>query len=79
MTLIWLGALLFVVGVVLTALPPIWRARFSRPRPVVPARPGRPTLEPEAPAAGLNPWRNNWPGLAMIAVGVILMLMGAAF
>jgi drug/metabolite transporter (DMT)-like permease len=77
MTLIWIGALLIVVGVVLAAVPPILQGRMSRPRPVTPARPGK-TLEPDRPGKGLDP-RTNWPSLAMIALGAVLLLAGAAF
>lgn len=77
MTLIWIGALLIVLGVVLAAMPPILEGRLSRLRRVTPSRPSN-TLEPERPGKGLDP-RKNWPSLAMIAVGAILMLAGAAF
>jgi hypothetical protein len=74
-TLIWIGAVLIVVGVVLTAVPPIWLGRLSRPRRVQPARPST-TLEPERPAKGLG-IQTNWPSLVMIALGAVLMLVGA--
>lgn len=77
MTIFWLGALLIVVGVVLTAVPPILQGRLSRVRRVDARRPSN-TLEPERPGKGLDP-RTNWPGLALIGVGVILLLAGAAF
>ena len=77
MTYIWIGALLFIAGVVITAVPPIWQARMSRPRQLNTGRAGA-TLEPERPAKGLG-IRSNWPGLAMIVVGAALMLFGAAF
>ena len=76
MTLIWLGAVLIVVGVVLTAVPPIWLGRLSRPRRVEPARRPSTTLEPERPAKGLG-IQTNWPSLVMIALGAVLMLVGA--
>ena len=71
----WLGALLIVGGVVLMAAPPIWRGRLSerRSRSAVADR----TLEPRRPGAGFG-LRTNWPGLALIALGVILLLVGAA-
>lgn len=77
MTLIWIGALLVIVGVVLTAIPPIWLGRLSRPRRVHSPRPST-TLEPETPAKGLD-LQANWPGLALIALGAVLLLIGAAF
>ena len=78
MTIFWLGALLIVVGVVLTAVPPILQGRLSRVRRVdTTARPSN-TLEPARPAKGLDPG-TNWPGLALIGIGIILLLAGAAF
>ncbi|WP_088346854.1 MULTISPECIES: hypothetical protein [Rhodomicrobium] len=76
MTLIWLGALLILCGVLFMALQPILGGRFSRLRRVRPARPGN-TLEPEQPASGLG-FSANWPGLAMLALGAVLLLVGAA-
>lgn len=76
MTLIWLGALLILGGVVFMAVQPIWRGRLSGVRPVRPGRPGN-TLEPRLPARGLD-MKSNWPGLAMMAFGAVLLLAGAA-
>jgi hypothetical protein len=75
MTLIWLGALLIICGVVYTAAQPILQGRLSRVRPVTPARPGN-TLEPERPAKGFG-LSSNWPGLLMIGLGTILLLFWA--
>jgi hypothetical protein len=75
MTLIWLGALLIIGGVLYLAAQPILMGRLSRPRPVSPARPGN-TLEPERPARGFG-LAANWPGLLMVALGAILMLAWA--
>ena len=75
MILIWLGALLIIVGVVVAAAPPILRGRLSRLRRVDSGRPSN-TLEPNRPAKG---FRASWPGLAMIGVGAVLMLLGATY
>ena len=75
MILILLGALLIISGVVYTAAQPIMKGRMSRPRPVSPARPGQ-TLEPESPARGFS-IATNWPGLAMIGVGAMMILVWA--
>jgi hypothetical protein len=73
MVAIGLGVILFVIGLVVVAAQPIWRARLSRgPRQA--AADG--TLEPPRPGAGFG-LRATWPGLALIALGVILMLLGA--
>lgn len=77
MTLIWLGALLILVGVVLAAVPPIWQGRLSRLRRVQPTRPSN-TLEPERPAKGFD-LQSNWPSYLMIALGAVLMLAAAVF
>ncbi len=75
MTLIWLGALLIICGVVYMAAQPMLQGRLSRVRPVTPARPGN-TLEPERPAKGFG-LTSNWPGLLMMALGAILLLFWA--
>lgn len=72
MTIIWLGALLIICGVVYMAAQPILQGRLSRLRRVSPTRPGN-TLEPERPAKGFS-LSSNWPGLLMIALGTILLL-----
>jgi hypothetical protein len=77
MTLIWLGALLIICGVVYMAAQPILQGRLSRLRRVTPARPGN-TLEPERPAKGFG-FTSNWPGLLMIGLGAILMLFWGVF
>jgi hypothetical protein len=38
----------------------------------------RDTLEPRGPGAGFE-LASNWPGFALIALGAILLLVGAAF
>jgi hypothetical protein len=74
--LVWFGALLVVAGVVFTAAQPIWRGRLSGPRRA-PSGVARDTLEPPNPAGGFG-LKANWPGLALIAVGALLLLIGAA-
>jgi drug/metabolite transporter (DMT)-like permease len=78
MTLVWIGALLVFVGVVFMAGQPLWRGRLSSLRPLRPAKPTSGTLEPERPAGGLG-LKSNWPGLALVALGAVLLLAGAAF
>jgi hypothetical protein len=72
----WLGALLVVCGVVLTAAPPIWRARLSGRRSRS-ATAAAGTLEPRRPGSGFG-LKRTWPGLALIALGAILLLVGVA-
>jgi len=75
MTLIWLGVILVFGGVLQMAYQPIWRGRLSGRRRLRPGRPGD-TLEPERPASGFG-IKSNWPGLALIALGVAFLLAGA--
>ena len=74
MLVIWLGALMLVAGLVSMATQPIWRARLSgrRSRSPVP----RDTLEPRRPGAGFG-LAGNWPGIALVVLGAILLLAGA--
>lgn len=76
MTLIWLGALLVLAGVVFMAAQPLWRGRLSSGRRL---RSGKPsdTLEPQRPDAGFG-IKSNWPGLALFAVGAVLLLAAGA-
>ena len=85
-----LGALLVITGVLLLAAPPIWRGKLSerllraappvwrvrlsgRDDRVVAARD---TLEPRDPGAGFE-LATNWPGLALVALGAVLLLARA--
>ena len=82
MTLV-IGALLVLAGLVFTAAQPLWRARLSsvkRPGEGIVQGDGPPvasdSLEPRRPARGFGlKW--NWPGLAMMAAGAVLLLVGA--
>ena len=75
MLVIWLGAMLFLGGLLVTVAKPIWRGRLSgRRSPAAVAADG--TLEPPRPGAGFR-LKTNWPGLALIGLGAILMLVGA--
>ena len=76
MLVIWSGALLVLIGVLFMAAQPIWRGRLSgrRSRSAVV---GANTLEPPTPGAGFG-LGTNWPGLALVVLGAILLLVGAA-
>jgi hypothetical protein len=76
MVLIWVGAALFLSGVVFMALQPL-RRRLSGRRlrsDVVASE----TLEPLKPASGFG-MKSNWPGLALVGLGAVLLLAAAAF
>ncbi|RWQ66381.1 hypothetical protein [Mesorhizobium sp.] len=80
MAVVLTGALLIVAGVVYMAGAALRRGRLSDPAPVR-AAPDRsklatpgPTLEPRRRGLGFLGLSQNWPGLLMMAVGVILLL-----
>lgn len=76
MSLVWIGALLLVAGVVYMAIQPLRRAPLSGGQ----IRPGktRGTLEPRRPGSGFD-IRSNLPGLALVAAGAVLLLAAGAF
>lgn len=77
MLVIWLGALLFVIGVVLLAGQAIYRGRMSEPGPA--GLGSRNTLEPAHRGVRFLGLGSNWPGFALVGVGAILMLFGGYF
>jgi hypothetical protein len=72
--LVWIGALLIVGGVLLTAAKALWPGRLSEARSKGSAHD---TLEPRGVGDRLQV-RAIWPGLALIGVGALLMLAGSA-
>jgi hypothetical protein len=77
MLVIWLGALLFVAGIVYLAGQAIWRGRMSEPGPV--GLGSRNTLEPAHRGVRFLGIGQNWPGLLLVAIGAILLLFGGYF
>lgn len=77
MTLIWLGALLVLAGMLFMAVRPLWRGRLSGGKRLPSGKPSD-TLEPPRPAGGFG-IEANWPGLVLFAAGGILLLVGATF
>lgn len=73
MLLIWLGMLLVIAGLLYMAARTIWGGRLSarRARSATDA-----TLEPREPGAGLG-LAAHWPGFALVALGALLLLIGA--
>lgn len=67
MMLVWIGALLVIAGVVLTATRTLQRGRLSDPEAV------RDTLEPKGSGRRLSV-KADLPGIALIAVGSLLLL-----
>jgi hypothetical protein len=83
MTMIIIGALLFVAGIVYMAGATLRRGRLSDPAAaqaasdrMMPATPG-PTLEPERRGLRFLGLATNWPGLLMLVVGAALLLSAA--
>ena len=68
---VWLGALLVVAGLLFTAYQAIARGRMSDARRS--RSPAGETLEPRG-GRGAFSLETNWPGLALIAIGGILLL-----
>jgi hypothetical protein len=74
MLVIWLGALLFVVGMVLLANQAIWRGRLSG-QGASPSASTK-TLEPPRRGRRFLGLGSNWPGIVLIVVGGALLLVG---
>jgi hypothetical protein len=77
MLVIWFGMLLIVAGVVLLAGQAIYRGRMSEPGPA--GLGSRNTLEPAHHGVRFMGFGANWPGLALVGVGAILLLFGGLF
>jgi uncharacterized membrane protein YidH (DUF202 family) len=76
MTLVSIGALLIIIGVVLAATAQLRRGRLSEQKPPESPAPSD-TLEPTGRGRNLN-LKVDMPGVALIAIGAILMLAAAA-
>ena len=74
MLLIAIGALLIVSGVVMAATATLRRGRLSQAEQPISHAP-RDTLEPSGRGRRLS-LKTDLPGLAIIAIGVILMFLG---
>lgn len=75
MTIILIGALLVICGVLYMAGRAIWQGRLSgasRRRTTVEST----TLEPKTPGAAFD-LKSNWIGLLLLALGAILLIAGA--
>lgn len=76
MGFVWAGALLVVLGVLYAAARALWSGgRLSEAKGPRAGRAGQ-SLEPRGPGSGLQ-LKSNWPGLALIALGFVLLLAGA--
>ncbi|MBZ9770130.1 MULTISPECIES: hypothetical protein [unclassified Mesorhizobium] len=83
MAVILIGALLIVAGIVYMAGAVLRRGKLSDPaaaasdRPVPNLTTPGPTLEPRRRGLGFLGLSQNWPGLLMMGVGIILLLLVA--
>ena len=74
MLIIWLGALLVIVGVIVLANQAIGRGRLSQPG--VSASAPVDTLEPPRQGMRFLGLGSNWPGIVLIVIGGALLLFG---
>ena len=77
MTVIYIGALLVIGGMLSMAYKAIWQGRLSGASPRD-AMVKSTTLEPQGRSAAFDP-KANWLGLALIALGTILLLAEALY
>jgi len=78
MVLIWLGALLVILGLLHMAYETLWSRRLSDPPR---SRQGADDTTLEPPRQGLRflGFGRNWPGAVLFVLGLLLLLWGAAF
>ncbi|RXT41815.1 hypothetical protein [Bradyrhizobium betae] len=76
MFLTGLGALLIIGGLLYMLRATIWRGPLSGRDS---SRPVRGTLEPPRRGLGFLGIGSNWPGIVLMAAGVVLMASGASF
>jgi hypothetical protein len=75
---IWIGAVMVVSGMLYMAGAALFQKRLSGPTRT-PEGQTRGTLEPSRPGVKFLGLTRNWPGIALFAVGAVLLLFGAAF
>jgi hypothetical protein len=73
-----IGALLVIAGFLWTAHTAIFRGELSEPHATAGEK-GGVTLEPRQRGLRFLGLRANWPALAMMVVGSLMLLLGAAF
>lgn len=78
MLIILIGALLVIAGVLSLVATAIWKRPTNGPNRVRAGETGR-TREPSARDITIFGLSGNWPGLALMVLGGILLLAGAMF
>jgi len=78
MVVIWLGALLVILGLLQMAYSTLWTRRLSDPPR---SRHGAQDSTLEPPRQGLRflGFTHNWPGAALFVLGLLILLLGGAF
>jgi len=78
MIVIWLGALLVILGLLQMAYSTLWTGRLSDPPR---SRHGTrdSTLEPPRQDLRFLGLASNWPGIVLFVLGLLLLLSGGAF
>jgi hypothetical protein len=75
MALVWIGALLVIIGVVLSTLTTLKRGRLSQDEQPVTHEP-RDTLEPQGRGRRLSV-KADLPGIALVGLGFLLLAIAA--
>lgn len=75
MLVVFIGALAVLAGVIYLGVAAIWKGPLSRSKSSSAAAH---TLEPRGWGITVFELSRNWPGLALVLVGCLLMLAGAA-
>ena len=69
-----IGAVLLACGLVYMAASAIFRGRLTEPH-VSTRNPSSVTLEPRPATTRFLGVKNNWPGLLLVGIGVLLLLV----
>jgi hypothetical protein len=73
--IVWIGALLFICGMLLIARTAIFRGDMSEPHASADDQAGV-TLEPSHRGLRFLGFAQNWPGIALAVVGALMLLLG---
>jgi hypothetical protein len=74
--IVWIGALLFICGILFMARAAIFRGDMSEPHATSHDRAGA-TLEPDRRSLRFLGVSANWPGIVLTVVGALMLLAGA--
>jgi hypothetical protein len=74
--IVWIGALLFIGGLLYMARIAIFRGNLSEPHSSA-YDPGGLTLEPNRRGLRFLGLAANWPGVLLMVIGALMLLLGA--